>query len=83
MNTILISGTAATAKKVNAINYKVYVWAAENNKPIQFITAFEQDLHSYNSLWFAAKCIAKNYFKNDKMDDGAYTQFLDHISIIN
>ncbi len=79
MNTILISGTATSIN--NKVVYSVHFWGAKKGQPIQFITSDTLLLSGYDGLWNAAKIVASNYFKDSSFSDGAYTQFLDHITI--
>lgn len=82
MNTILISGTAKPDG--NAVHYNVYVWASKKGDPIQLIKWFSGTLADYRVLWALAKSNVMSYFGNDdKFGDGAYTQFLDHLILIN
>lgn len=81
MNTILITGTAKM--NGNHVNYDVYIWASKEGDQIQMITNFKSTFDGYMDLWKEAKERAVNYLHEPRMDDGAYTQFLDHITIIN
>jgi hypothetical protein len=79
MNTILISGTYQSIG--NMINYDVFIWASKEGEQIQFVTSKFLPLDNYTTLWALAKANVISYFGNDaKFDDGAYTQFLDHLT---
>ena len=81
MNTILITGTAKP--EGSSVNYNVNVWASKEGEQIQFIKYQSMTLAGYNILWAYGKSIAISYFGNDvKFDDGAYTQYLDHLIMI-
>lgn len=85
MNTILITGTVKTIGKpsVNGVDfnteYDVQLWGSREGEQIQFLRPIDKVLSGYNDLWKLAKETASKYFESDKFQDGAYTQFLDHI----
>lgn len=82
MNTILISGTTKQIKDEQGIKvkYSVIIWASLENEPLTFITELTKEFNSYSELWSFAKKRAKGYFlKENKLDDGAYTQYLEHL----
>jgi len=81
MNTILITGTAKP--EGSKVNYNVNIWASKEGEQIQFVKSQSMEISGYSTLWAYAKSIVISYFGNDaKLDDGAYTQFLDHLIII-
>jgi len=83
MNTILISGTARHLINGN-VRYAVNIWASLENSPLTLVSSIDKELIGYNGLWEFAKKRAKGYFLTDnKLDDGAYTQYLDHLILIN
>lgn len=83
MNTILITGMAHTENNQPDVFYKVNIWASKEGEQIQFIQSLDLRLSGYSELWHQAKYIASSYFGgNNKFDDGAYTQFLDHINLV-
>ena len=90
MNTILITGTAKTIPyKISActtgfkVQYDVHIWASKEGEQLQFITSkYEWLLRGHGDLWALVKVKVREYFKMPKFDDGAYTQFLDHLIII-
>ena len=92
MNTILITGTAKQKinyqfdDRINPIGFKVQyavtIWASNEGKQIQLISTHNETLQGYNELWTIAKKKASEYLKNDLLNDGAYTQYLDHIIMI-
>ena len=92
MNTILITGTAKQ-KIIHQFNdsdnpirfkveYDINIWAANEGQQIQLICTHNEILQGYNELWAIAKNKASDYLKNDLLNDGAYTQYLDHIIMI-
>ncbi len=90
LNTIMITGTAKNVRKntgkgttVLLVEYKVYIWGCKKDDALQFVGSLNKTLNGYNELWQKAKDIAVEYFKEGYMQDGAYTQFLDHITIID
>jgi hypothetical protein len=81
MNTILISGTCKP--EGNKVNYNVNIWASKSGQPIELITWQSALLDGYNTLWSLAKSKVMGYYNEDvKFDDGAYTQYLDHLVMI-
>ena len=89
MNTILITGTAKQANQQSGnelkymVTYDVNIWAAIEGEQIQLVTYFTDTLNGYVELWAIAKDKAASYFKNELLKDGAYTQYLDHITILD
>jgi site-specific recombinase len=82
MNTILITGTAKPED--NKYRYNVNVWASKEAEQIQFIKYDSLLFDNYGTLWAFAKSTASAYFDNNtQFHDGAYTQFLDHITLIS
>jgi len=87
MNTILISGTCKTVPvKVSRtttgfkVVYNVNIWASLENTQLQFITYKDNVLLcGHGDLWQLAKDVVSNYFKEEKIRDGAYTQYLEHL----
>lgn len=83
MNTILISGTCK-AEGPHHFRYNVNVWASKEGEQIQLITWQSLLFDNYSTLWAYAKSKVMGYFDNNaKFDDGAHTQFLDHLILIN
>lgn len=83
MNTILISGTARHLENSN-VKYVVKIWASLENSPLTYIREIDNEFSGYSELWAYAKQRAKGYFLTDnKLDDGAYTQYLDHLILLN
>lgn len=81
MNTILISGTAKSTV-TGQVEYDCIIWASKEGEQIQYIRNIDKILANYSALWAMAKANVISYFGNDnKFDDGAYTQYLDHITI--
>lgn len=90
MNTIMITGTAKTMP-VNTspicvsfkVEYDVNIWASKQGEQLQFISSKKLTLCGYNDLWRLAKSNVISLLGDDaKFDDGAYTQFLDHLIMI-
>lgn len=82
MNTILITGTAQPIIG-GKVDYNVNIWASKEGEQIQFVKYSSLQIAGYSTLWAYAKSIVISYFGNEtKFDDGAYTQFLDHLTII-
>lgn len=80
MQTILISGTAIPLG--SKVEYTVHIWGSKEGQQIQFITLFDGIITSgYNTLWDKAKAVCVAYFDEPKFEDGAYTQYLDHLII--
>ena len=82
MNTILISGTSrqVQTEQGKKVRYSFIIWAALENSPLSYIAEYTKEFSGYNELWEFAKKRAKSYFLTDnKLDDGAYTQYLEHI----
>lgn len=77
MNTILISGTAKCID--NYVVYDIIIWASQTGEALQFITQKAIAAYGYGELWNEVKLIVEQYFNNPKFQDGAYTQFLDHL----
>lgn len=78
MNTILISGTVNSYG--NQVQYNVHIYAAKEGEQIQFVSSVDNGiLFDYNELWRKAKNICAVYLDDNKLKDGAYTQFLDHL----
>lgn len=83
MNTILITGVCEFCQITGKINYDVNIWASKEGHQIQLVTSVEILLDNYSDLWKMAKQKVMSYFKdNTKFDDGAYTQYLDHLTIV-
>jgi hypothetical protein len=89
MNTILITGTAKTIPvKISHISngfkvvYDVIIWASLEGEQLQFITSTQQTLCGYGDLWQLAKTKVCSYFDTSILQDGAYTQYLDHLTIL-
>lgn len=82
MNTILISGTCKM--EGNKVQYNVNIWASKQGEQIELITWQTALLSGHPVLWTLAKSKVISYYGNDvKFDDGAYTQFLEHLILIN
>lgn len=84
MNTILITGTAKniSSNHIHEVEYNVMIWGAQSGQDISVITYFNERLIGYGALWSTAKKKAVEYFNNPRMEDGAYTNMLEHITII-
>lgn len=83
MNTILITGACDVCPITGKVNYNVNIWASKEGEQIQLITYLEPVLDDYSDLWKLAKQKVMSYFKdNTKFDDGAYTQYLDHLILV-
>lgn len=80
MNTILITGTARSLNQKD-VKYDVWIWGALAGQPLQLITTKEVVNGGYNDIWKLAKDTAEAYLKEPRLQDGAYTQFLDHLII--
>ena len=81
MNTLMITGTAKMTDN-NKVFYEIIIWGCPSGESLQFVTSKGLTLDGYNDLWQEAKAFALNYFPGNKMDDGAYTQFLEHITLL-
>lgn len=79
-HTVMVTGSA---KRINNKTvYDVMIWGSEAGTPIQLITQKTIETKTgYAELWETAKGIAVAYFDNNKFGDGAYTQYLDHITM--
>jgi len=89
MHTIMITGSVkntTTTKKNTTIHeceYAVFIWGCLKGNPIQFITELKFKTQiGYAALWQKAKEIVVDYFNDPQFQDGAYTQFRDHIIMI-
>lgn len=86
MNTILISGTVKNLYTTNdnetkhLCEYSVFIFGSKKGNALQFVRElnFTSEI-GYSELWQRAKEIAVEYFSEGYMQDGAYTQFLDHL----
>lgn len=88
MNTILITGTAQTIPvKISPkttgfkVEYDIYIWGANECQQLQLITCKKETMCGYGDLWNMAKNKAASYFNEPLFNDGAYTQYLDHLII--
>ena len=82
MNTILISGTCKNLP--NKVQYDVIFWASKAGEPLQLISEGRYLLSNNSRLWDTAKAKAALYFGDSfKFDDGAYTQYLQHLTPVN
>lgn len=81
MNTILITGTVKRVEP-NDFKYEVYIWGSKEGEPLRVFVCGVLISGGYDDLWKFGKECAQNYFKEPRMNDGAYTQFLEHIILI-
>lgn len=89
MNTILVTGTSkVTPVKIShlttafKVEYSFIIWASKTGQPLEYIRGLENVLLTgYPALWDMAKKIVIDYYKDDSFSDGAYTQYLDSLSI--
>ena len=77
MNTILISGTAKCIDVL--VQYDVWIWAQQNGKEFQFITAISIMLPGHAVLWSYVKNYVIGYYADMSFNDGAHTNFLEHL----
>jgi hypothetical protein len=89
MNTLLITGSAKQVADLSNpqeigfnVEYDVILWGSNTGEALQFVTSKKITLPNYGHLWKEFKEIGMRYFNNPKFEDGAYTQFLDHITIL-
>lgn len=80
MNTILITGTAKSVS-MSEVEYDVFIWASQHGGELKLVKPYKVTNAGYNELWSDAKDIAAGFFLNPSFEDGAYTQFLDHLII--
>lgn len=79
MNTILVTGSVRQLAN-KQIMYDLYIWGSKEGEQIQVVTMREiYTQHGYNDMWLQVKPIVAHYFDEPKFQDGAYTQFLDHL----
>ena len=89
MNTLMITGIAKNIGKATRngvefkVEYDVYIWGSLSGNPLQLVTTMKVETEGHATLWEKAKVIGMAYFDGNKMDDGAYTNFLEHLTVIS
>lgn len=81
MNTIFIVGSAKCVGK--QVEYSVNIWGSPDKEQIQFVRPFHGTISGHVELWRTAKDIVKTYFNIHTFDDGAYTSFLEDLTVIH